>query len=330
MRAAPCRGTEHNLDLLTTRETPHGVVRDELGVETEVREVLLDLATDERAKETKALRLTSIDLENLLLEATLDELVTRHPDVLGRRHVLERDLVLVRLFQLLAGKDLVDETLLALDNDCAALLHLLLLVLGDLAGLLHHLLEILTSLVTPQHVLQGSLVEVAIDVVESVLGNVTDDQVRVLPDLTTAVGLGVTDEELDECRLSGTVGTEDSDTGRERHLEGDVVELLLRLCWVLEADLAHLDEGLLLGLDTLEQWWLGELELVVLSRLESVVRASLRNRLHEGLEVTPVAPELEAVQVENVGDGVVQEAGVVRDDDCVDELEPLHERKSWQ
>ena len=66
MRATPCRGTEDDLDLLTTRETTHGVVRDELRLETEVGEVLLDLATNERAQETEALSLTSVDLENFL------------------------------------------------------------------------------------------------------------------------------------------------------------------------------------------------------------------------------------------------------------------------
>ena len=155
-----------------------------------------------------------------------------------------------------------------------------------------------------------------VDVVEGVLGDVADDQVGVLPDLTALVGLGVTDEELDERRLSGTVGTEDGDTGGERNLEGDVVELLDGLRGVLEADLAHLEEGLLLGLDTFEERRVRELELVVLRGLKSVVGAGLRDSLHEGLEVTPVALELEAVEVEHVGDGVVEEGRVVRDDDC--------------
>jgi hypothetical protein len=41
-----------------------------------------------------------------------------------------------------------------------------------------------------------------IDVVESVLGNVTNDQVGVLPDLTTLVGFHVTNKEFDESRLA--------------------------------------------------------------------------------------------------------------------------------
>ena len=98
-------------------------------------------------------------------------------------------------------------------------------------------------------------------------------------------------------------------------MESDVVELLDGLRGVLEADLAHLEERLLLGLDTLKERGVGELELVVLGGLESVVRASLGNSLHEGLKVTAVTLELEAVQVKDVGDGVVEETGVVRDDD---------------
>ena len=151
--------------------------------------------------------------------------------------------------------------------------------------------------------------------VEGVLRDVTDDQVGVLPGLTALVGLHVADEELDERRLAGTVGTEDGDTGGERDLEGDVVELLDSLSGVLEADLAHLEQRLLLGLDTLEERGVRELELVVLLRLERVVRAGLRDSFHERLEVAAVTPELEAVEVEDVGDHVVQEAGIVRDDD---------------
>lgn len=114
--------------------------------------------------------------------------------------------------------------------------------------------------------------------VEGVLSDVADDQVGVLPDLTAAVGLGVTNEELDEGGLAGTVGTEDSDSRGKEDLEGDVVELLYGLRGVLEANLAHLHQGLPLGLDTVEERRVRELELVVLSGLESIVGEGLRNR----------------------------------------------------
>jgi hypothetical protein len=64
----PGGSTENDLDLLTTGETAHGVVGDELGLETEVGEVLLDFATNEGSEETEALSLTGVDLENFLLQ----------------------------------------------------------------------------------------------------------------------------------------------------------------------------------------------------------------------------------------------------------------------
>lgn len=66
MGTAPGGSTEDDLHLLTTRKTSHGIVRDELRVETPVSKVLLDLATNERAQETKALSLTGINFQNFL------------------------------------------------------------------------------------------------------------------------------------------------------------------------------------------------------------------------------------------------------------------------
>jgi len=66
VRTAPGSSTEDDLDLLTTRKTPHGVVRNKLGLETKVSKVLLNLPTDERAQETEALSLTGIYLEHFL------------------------------------------------------------------------------------------------------------------------------------------------------------------------------------------------------------------------------------------------------------------------
>jgi len=154
-----------------------------------------------------------------------------------------------------------------------------------------------------------------INVVESVLGDVTNDQVGVLPDLTALVGLHVTNEELDEGRFAGSIGTEDGDTRRERDLESDVVQLLNGLGGVLESNLAHFQQTLLLGLDTLKKRWVGEFELVVLGSLECVIRLGLGDLLDKGLEVAFVSPDLEAVQVEDIGDGVVEEARIVGHND---------------
>ena len=170
-------------------------------------------------------------------------------------------------------------------------------------------------MVAPEHVLKRSLVEMLLNVVEGMLSNITDDQIGVLPDFTALVGLHIANEELDEGTLSGTVRAKNGDTGGERDLEGDIVELLNCLGGVLEADLAHLEERLLLGLDTLEERWVREGELVVLSGLESVVGLGFWDGLDEGLKIATVTLDLEAVEVKDVGDGVVEEARVVRDDD---------------
>jgi len=58
------------------------------------------------------------------------------------------------------------------------------------------------------------------------------------PNLTVRVQLHVSNEKLDESRLAGTVGAKNSDTRGERNLKGNVIELLHKLCWVLEANFA--------------------------------------------------------------------------------------------
>jgi hypothetical protein len=313
--ATPGGGTEDNFDLLPTRETPHRVVRDELGLETEVGKVGLDLTANEGAKQTETLSLASVNFQNLLLETTLNQLITGEPDVLGRAESLERDFVLVRLLELLSGEDLVDEPLLTLDDDGSTLLHLLLFLLRDLAGCLGHILQIFAGLVTPQHILEWGFVEMVVNVVEGVLGDITNDQVGVPPDFATLVAFHVTNEQLDEGRFTRTVRSKDGDAGGQGNLECDVVELLNSLGGILEANFAHLQQTLLLGLDTLKQRGIGELELVVFQGLESIVRLGLRDNLHEAFEVAAVSPKLEAVEMENIGDDVIEEARVVGDDD---------------
>ena len=93
------------------------------------------------------------------------------------------------------------------------------------------------------------------------------------------------------------------------------MQLLNLRSGVLESNLTHLKKRLLLGLDTFKKRRIGEFELVVLSGFKSVVRFSLGNCLNKGLEVTPVTLEFETVEVKNIGDSVVEEARVVRDND---------------
>jgi hypothetical protein len=83
----------------------------------------------------------------------------------------------------------------------------------------------------------------------------------------------------------------------------------------------HLKQTLLLGLDTLKKRGIRELELVILGSLKSVVGLGLGNLLNELLEITTISAKLEAVKMEDVGDGVIEEAGIVRDDNCTEAVE---------
>lgn len=65
VRATPGRGGKDDLDLLTTGETAHRVVRSELRLKTKIGEMLLNLLTDQRTQETSLLRLARVDLLDL-------------------------------------------------------------------------------------------------------------------------------------------------------------------------------------------------------------------------------------------------------------------------
>mmetsp|Transcript_29989 Transcript_29989/g.59563 ORF Transcript_29989/g.59563 Transcript_29989/m.59563 type:complete len:784 (+) Transcript_29989:846-3197(+) len=201
---------------------------------------------------------------------------------------------------------------------------LLDLVVGEHHGDLDEGLLILSVVgVPPADVLVGGLLEVLLDVVEGVLGNVSDASVRVLPDVSD-LGLDLSDEELDHGGLSGAVLADAGDAGGERHLDRDVVEggdavaaVLLPVDGVGEGALGDLHERLSLGLDSLDVTGLGELELE-LGGLEAEVGPGLRDDLDEVIKVALEHVELEVVDLEDVAAAVVEEARVVRHHDTGD------------
>lgn len=77
----------------------------------------------------------------------------------------------------------------------------------------------------------------------------------------------------------------------------------------------HLEERLLLGLDTVQQRRVRKPELVIVGGLEREVRLRLGNSLDERLEVATVTLNLESIEMENIRDRVVQEARVMRHND---------------
>ena len=224
---------------------------------------------------------------------------------------LELDLVFVRLLLLLTTDDALELARLARLADDGRLVDLLLL-LGERAGGLGGLLLVVAVLVTPLDVLRCRLLEVLLDVVERVLGDVRHAEVRVLLD-ATRVREGLAREKFDESRLSGAIGADDTDAGRERDGARDVVELGLLGARVAERAVGHLEDRARLGAHAHERAGRRERELDDRGR-EGVVRLSGRVLLDELGKVALVVDELLLLVVDDVGADGVKEATVVRDD----------------
>jgi hypothetical protein len=224
-------------------------------------------------------------------------------------------LVSVGLLELLATDDALEETGGAVLANNGGLEKLDLLG-GEGARSLGRLLFVDSVLVTPLDVLHGGLLEVLLDVVEGVLGDVGDTEVGVLLDLSR-VRESFSGEELDEGRLSGSVGSDDSDTRRERDGAGDVLELGLLGTRVGEGAAGHLEDGAGLGANTHERTGRGEGELD--DRVgEGVVGLSGGPLLDKLGEVALVVVELLLLVVDDVGADGVEESRVVGDDHAGD------------
>lgn len=323
VRSLPRASSQDDLDTLTTGQTLHTRVGNQLSVKTEVLAVRLDLLSDQRTELTGSESLLHVDLSDQLLVRS-QQLGTGQPLVVGSHHghltlvllagVLnqgERALVLVRVLELSAGVDADDATLGTVDTE--DLPGGLLVILGDdLVGTVHGL-TILTSLESPLDVLGRGLLKVVVDVGESVLLDVGNTDVLVGPNLTRG-GDQFTSKDVDDGGLAGTVGTDDSNTRAERALEGDVGDLGLACARVLEGHLVGTQDSLGLGLDTLEETGLGEGELH-LGSTELEVRLGGGVLADELLQVALVGLQLEALVVDDVLADAVEEARVVGHDD---------------
>jgi hypothetical protein len=126
--------------------------------------------------------------------------------------------------------------------------------------------------------------------VESVLGNVGNTQVRMLPDLAN-LRLKFTSQQLDQGGLTGTIGTDNSDTRGKRTLHGDISKLLFIGTRVLEVNVLHLQDGTFLGLDTFKESRFGEVE-DSLSGTQGVIGSGTRNLLDEFGKVTLITLQL--------------------------------------
>ena len=181
MRLVPHGSGKDDLNLLSSRKGGHTVVSTELTVKTAILKVLLDILGGKRT-DVETGTLSDLEIDGLhglvpthLLESLGRKVLAR---VDGGTSVLDLVLVLLGLVLLTAANKLSNDLLnlgdlssfLIGELDLEGGLLKLLLLGSELHGDLDKRLLILTVVgVTPTDVLIGSLVEVALNVVESML-----------------------------------------------------------------------------------------------------------------------------------------------------------------
>ena len=299
VRLHPHGGGQNNLHLLSSGKGRHTVVSTEFASETAAFQVLLDVLGGQRLdNHTSTLGNFEIDslhglLPTHLLESLGRQVVAR---VGGGSGVTDFVLVFLR-FVLLTSAHQFSDDLLVLGDLTAVGVHELnfkglflefQFFFRELHGNLHERFLVLSVVgKAPSNVFVGGLVQVAFDMVESVLGNVGDTSVGVLPDLSL-LGFDLTDQELNHGRLSGSVFTNAGDTRGQRNLNGNVKESRLGVLGVGKGGSGDLHQGLALGLDTFNRTRLGEFELALLVGLEREVGTGRRVDLDVFIEVTLV------------------------------------------
>mmetsp|Transcript_4556 Transcript_4556/g.6314 ORF Transcript_4556/g.6314 Transcript_4556/m.6314 type:complete len:301 (-) Transcript_4556:1667-2569(-) len=296
MRLVPHSSCKDNLHLLASREGRQAVVCSELTVKTTILQMLFDILRGKRTDiETRALSDLEINclhclVPSHLFERLLGQVFTR---VNSRASISNFVLVLLGLVSLTSSNklsnnlfDLRDLTRFSIDElDFKGRLLELLFLLGELhCNLDEGLLVLSIVCISPADVFVWRLVEVALNVMEGMLGNVGDTSIWVLPDISL-LGLNLSDQQLDHSRLSGSVLSDASNTRRQGDLHRNVEKSWLVVYRVGERTSRHLHEGLSLRLDSLDGTWLGELELL-LGRGKREVRTGIGVDLYKLIEVT--------------------------------------------
>ncbi len=341
MRAVPHGGGEGNLHLLSARERTEPEMSTKLTVETDVLEMPLDIGGSQRHRKSRgAGRNLLIDSLAGLGPTTLLELVEAEPRRKSRRLTLPLDLILVVVLRTLLEAALTSKLLnnklgavllqvlghpLVVDGD----LHELELLVTDHHGSLLEGLTILAVGITPADVLVRSLLQVVLDVMEGMLGDVPNTAIGMLPH-GSRVGFELTSKQLDNGGLSGTVGTDASHTRGERAADSNTGNLRAAGRRVGEDDIVHLDDGFALAGNTLQISRFREAEFQGGS-LELKVGLGLGDLLHKLSQVTLEEPELEVLNLDDVRAHTLQEPTVVRHDNARHVLEiievvldPLH------
>mmetsp|Transcript_3700 Transcript_3700/g.5375 ORF Transcript_3700/g.5375 Transcript_3700/m.5375 type:complete len:351 (-) Transcript_3700:1910-2962(-) len=315
VRLVPHSSCEHDLHLLSSRKGRHTVVSSEFSSKTTSSQVLLDVLGGKRADvKTGALRDLHIDgLHGLVPTHFLQNLGAEVLSAVhGRSGVLDLVLKVLALVGFPSSNKLGNNllylgnlsSLVISERDLIRGLLKLQLGLSELQSDLDKRLLILTLVgVTPTDVLIGSLVQVLLNVVESVLSDVSDTGIGVLPHISN-LRLDLSDQKLDHGRLSGTVLTNTGNTRAQTDLNGDIEQSRLFVTGVGKGAATHLHEGLTLGLNTLDRTRLGEIELE-LTLLERKVSTSTRLDLDELIQVTLEGIELQVLNLQDVGTAIV-------------------------
>jgi hypothetical protein len=150
---------------------------------------------------------------------------------------------------------------------------------------------------------------------ESMLGNVGNTGVGVLPDISN-LGCHFTNKELDHGGFTGSVLSDTSDTGTEGDLHSDVEKSRRIVYGVGESTLAHLHESLTLGLDTLDRTRLREPHEFILGSNQREERTGGWIRLDIFVEVTLEIAELQVIEREDVATAVVEKTRIVTDNNA--------------
>lgn len=143
------RGTNDDLDLLSTGQSANLVVLSDIGVETDLLEQFSD-GTSREISSTGSFsrRLHVVELSEHLLESVLEQILSGQPGVVPVVHPLELDLVLETLLELLSSEDLLDSSLVTvLAGDLGV--HHTPVILGQRSRSLGQHFTIVSVLVTP-------------------------------------------------------------------------------------------------------------------------------------------------------------------------------------
>mmetsp|Transcript_58803 Transcript_58803/g.127639 ORF Transcript_58803/g.127639 Transcript_58803/m.127639 type:complete len:399 (-) Transcript_58803:294-1490(-) len=323
MGLVPHGSSNHNLHLLSTGKSGHTVVSGEFRVKTTILQVVLHVGR-RKGTDVKTGTLGELGINGLAhLGPTIGGKVLDGAVALFASLVLHFVLVLLVLVLTSVSNELrhhslglADNSILVLPGDLERSLLLGLLLGGQLHGNLNERLLVLTVSVSPSDVLVGGLVQVSLNVVESVLGHVSDTSIGVLPHIAS-LGNNFPSEHLDHGTLTSTVLTHASDTGSHGHLDGDIEKGGHGVSGVREVAVTHLHEGLGARLDTLDGTGLRETELQ-LGLLEGEVSHGIGVLGDKAVEVTLVDVELQSIDLHDVGTAVVQESGIVGHHDTGD------------